>query len=46
MAKSPKKDERQKEEKEIPQMPFDDALRRILGAPPQHKVTKKQPSKK
>jgi len=46
MSKQPPKKEHQKEEKEIPQMPFDDALRRILGAPPQHKVSKKQPSKK
>jgi hypothetical protein len=27
---------------ELPQMPFDDALRAILRAPPQHKKTKKK----
>ena len=27
---------------EVPQMPFDDALRRILSAPPKHKVAKKK----
>jgi len=27
-------------------IPFDDALRRILAAPPQHKVTKKKLRKK
>lgn len=29
---------------DIPQMPFDDALRKILSAPPQHKEAK--PKKK
>jgi hypothetical protein len=27
---------------EIPQMPFDDALRKILSAPPQHRQTPKK----
>jgi hypothetical protein len=27
---------------EMPQMPFDDALRKILSAPPQHKIAKKK----
>lgn len=31
---------------EMPQMPFDDALRRILSAPPQHRVAKKKGRKK
>jgi hypothetical protein len=31
---------------EMPQMPFDDALRRILSAPPQHKMKKKKGKKK
>lgn len=30
----------------IPHMPFDDALRKILKAPPQHQVKKKQREKK
>jgi hypothetical protein len=30
---------------ELPQMPFDDALRAILKAPPQHKTSKKKPKK-
>jgi hypothetical protein len=29
---------------EVPQMPFDDALRKILSAPPQHKKAKKKKS--
>jgi hypothetical protein len=33
---------KQRETKTIPQMPFDDALRKILKAPPQHKVAKKK----
>jgi hypothetical protein len=31
---------------EMPQMPFDDALRAILKAPPQHKVSKPKAKKK
>jgi hypothetical protein len=31
----------------IPQLPFDDALRHLLKAPPQHKTTaKKKPAEK
>lgn len=30
---------------DIPQMPFDDALRKILSAPPKHKTTKKKKKK-
>jgi hypothetical protein len=32
--------------KAIPQMPFDDALRKILNAPPQHKKVKQKPQPK
>jgi hypothetical protein len=39
MAKKVEKQERQP-------IPFDDALRRILSAPPQHRVAKKKPKKK
>ena len=31
---------------DIPHMPFDDALRKILGAPPKHKAVKKKTAKK
>jgi hypothetical protein len=31
---------------EIPQMPFDDALRKLLSAPPQHRPAKKKKGKK
>jgi len=44
MTKSPQKPERKRNV--IPQMPFDDALRRILKAPPQHKFSKKKARKK
>lgn len=30
----------------LPPMPFDDALRKILSAPPQHKTAKKKMKKK
>jgi hypothetical protein len=42
MAKPPKK---QKEENGIPQMPFNEALKRVWAAPPKHKTAKK-PAKK
>jgi hypothetical protein len=45
MAKSPKKSKRKKHSTEVldmPQMPFDDALKKILRAPPQHKVARKK----
>jgi len=45
MANTPK-DKQQEKENSIPQMPFDDALRHLLKAPPQHKVTKKKLKKK
>lgn len=31
-----------KKQPDIPQMPFDDALRKILSAPPQHKEAPKK----
>jgi hypothetical protein len=40
MAKPPKKD--QKQQPGHTPMPFDDALRKILSAPPQHKKAKKK----
>jgi hypothetical protein len=40
MAKSKKADKGRKP------VPFDDALKRILNAPPQHKVAKKKAKKK
>jgi hypothetical protein len=43
MANTPKKD--QKQPVHVP-VPFDDALRKILSAPPQHKVAKKSDKKK
>jgi hypothetical protein len=43
--KLPKK-EPQKEENGIPQMPFDDALRHLLGSKPQHRTAKKKPAEK
>jgi hypothetical protein len=36
---------KQRRKQRIPQMPFDDALRKILKAPPQHKVAKKAKKK-
>jgi len=45
MAKSPREAKRKKhstEPVEMPQMPFDDALRKILSAPPQHKTAKQK----
>ncbi len=44
MANAPKKEKAK--ENGIPQMPFDDALKRILKAPPQHRVAKKKAKKK
>jgi hypothetical protein len=35
-----------KDEKEHKPMPFDEALRHLLKAPPQHKVAKKKAKKK
>lgn len=35
-----------RDEQGVPQMPFDDALRKILSAPPQHKAAKKKAKKK
>jgi hypothetical protein len=43
MAKSSKKIQRTKTA--IPQMPFDDALRKILKAPPQHRKAKMKKNK-
>lgn len=37
---------KQKSEKEIQPMPFDDALRKILSAPPGHKKAKKKRGKR
>lgn len=37
--------DRSKERKEHERIPFDDALRRILNTPPQHKVAKKKAKK-
>jgi hypothetical protein len=34
-----------KKPNDIPQIPFDDALRKILSAPPQHKTAKKKPQR-
>jgi hypothetical protein len=45
MANSPKKDT-QPLGNDIPQMPFDEALKRVWAAKPQHKATKKTPKKK
>jgi len=39
-------DKAPKKEQEIPQVPFDDALRKMLNAPPAHKVAKKPAKKK
>jgi len=36
MAKTPTK----KEDERVPRIPFDDALRKILKAPPRHKAAK------
>jgi hypothetical protein len=33
------------EEKSIPQMPFDEALRKLINSPPQHKEQKKEQKK-
>jgi hypothetical protein len=44
MAKAPKKED-QKVPGHVP-VPFDDALRKILSAPPQHKPAKKNEKKK
>lgn len=41
MSRKKRKQERHSNE-EIPQMPFDDALKKILSAPPQHRVAKKK----
>ena len=35
-----------KKQPDIPQMPFDDALKRILSAPPQHRTAEKTSSKR
>jgi len=37
---------RKVKEQNVPTIPFDDALRRILSAPPQHRVAKKKAKKK
>lgn len=37
-----KRKKHQTEPLDMPQMPFDDALRRILSAPPQHKKARKK----
>jgi hypothetical protein len=49
MTKPPRKGKRKKHTTEVldmPQMPFNDALRKILSAPPQHRVAKKRAKKK
>ena len=43
MAK-PRKEEKPENTEEGERIPFDDALRRILAAPPNHKVAKKKPA--
>jgi hypothetical protein len=43
---NPPEKEPQHKENGIPQMPFDDALRHLLKAPPQHKTVKKPQQKK
>jgi len=40
----PKKAKRK--EQDVPGMPFDDALKRLLNARPQHKTAKKKSTKK
>jgi len=45
MAKSPKK-EAKREDASVPQMPFDEALKRVWSAPPAPKVAKKKAKKK
>lgn len=41
MAKRSKRRKHSTEPLDMPQMPFDDALRKILSAPPQHRTAKK-----
>jgi len=36
----------QKKEADIPKMPFDEAIKRLLNTPPNHKKTAKKPVKK
>lgn len=45
MANTPKK-EPGKEDNRIPQMPFDEALKRVWQSKPQHKTAKKPAEKK
>jgi len=45
MAKAPRK-EKQEETKTVPIMPFNEALKRVWSAPPQHKIAKKSKKKK
>jgi hypothetical protein len=45
MKKRAKRKKHSTEPLDIPQMPFDDALRKILSAPPQHRITKKKGKK-
>jgi len=40
MAKPPKK--AKSKEQNVPQMPFNEALKRVWSSPPQHKVAKKK----
>jgi hypothetical protein len=42
MAKKTKRKTHSTEPLDMPQMPFDDALRKILSAPPQHRKAKKK----
>jgi hypothetical protein len=37
--------DKKKGDESLPRIPFDDALRKILKAPPQHKVAKKAKKK-
>lgn len=46
MAKRKAKKRHSTEPLDMPQMPFDDALRKILSAPPQHRVAKKKARRK
>jgi hypothetical protein len=42
MSKTPKGNEK---EQDIPQMPFDDALRKLMNSPPKHKEKTKEQKK-
>jgi hypothetical protein len=44
--KAPKKEDKSNTQREVVAIPFDEALRRMVNAPPQHKSTKKPSPKK